>query len=138
MDLGWFKWGNADARLSADILHWHTGIALLEKRDDLRLGELRLFHDTSWRGYDVRKFYFSDVYLAGELTPWPNRQRANTWQVNTSFFAGENASVSPTTVCSQLDLPQPHTIAECCSTFPGCVDTVASGLAPRGIHAIHA
>src|SRR5690606_1100389 len=43
-------------------------IGLLEDRDDLGLGELRLLHGTSWLGKHARKFYFCGVYGSGKLT----------------------------------------------------------------------
>src|SRR5690606_14286542 len=44
------------------------GIGLLEDRDDLGLGELRLLHGTSWLGKHARKFYFCGVCRSGKLT----------------------------------------------------------------------
>src|SRR5690606_7059595 len=59
---------HADAGLAADVLDRHPGIGLLEDRDDLGLGELRLLHGTSWLGKHARKFYFCGVYGSGKLT----------------------------------------------------------------------
>src|SRR5690606_16028014 len=59
---------HADAGLAADVLDRHPGIGLLEDRDDLGLGELRLLHGTSWLGKHARKFYFCGVCRSGKLT----------------------------------------------------------------------
>jgi hypothetical protein len=54
--------------MAAGVLDRHPGVGLLEDRDDLDLGELRLLHGTSWLGKHAGKFYFRGVYGSGKLT----------------------------------------------------------------------
>ena len=62
----------ANADLTAKIFDGHACVALFERRDDLRLGELRYAHGTSWLGNDARKIYLCGVYRSGELTVTSN------------------------------------------------------------------
>lgn len=59
---------HADADLATGVFDWHACIGLLERRDDLCLGELPCARETSWLWNNARKTHLYGVCGLEELT----------------------------------------------------------------------